>query len=105
MKQITMKELQTNISWLSDLPIELTRYGKVVAVIMPPISNKDLIMETLPVKKNIKNIQKAPAGIIKTVDDIPQLTGNMALWRCSHGVPGKLCKKIACQQEARKHER
>jgi hypothetical protein len=34
LKQITFRELQTNTKWLDELPVEVTRYGKVIATIL-----------------------------------------------------------------------
>lgn len=39
MKHITYRELQTNTAWMSELPVALTRYGKVVAIINKPEEN------------------------------------------------------------------
>lgn len=36
MKQITYRMLQQSAKWMKDLPVELTRYGKVVAIISSP---------------------------------------------------------------------
>jgi hypothetical protein len=53
-----------------------------------------------PLKEAVNIITSPNPQVIEPLREIARSKG---YWICSHGVPGKLCKKIACQKEARKH--
>lgn len=87
MRQVTVRELQINPSdEFDNLPFEVTRYGRVVAVV------------SLPGEKI--NTQKAVA---KMVEKARKISG-VHSWVCSHGFLGRLCKHEGCRREAIKRE-
>jgi hypothetical protein len=64
MKQISVREFQINpTESLSSLPVELTRYGRVVAVVHPP----DMDPKVKEVVEKIKTLKRdpVPLGMVK----------------------------------------
>lgn len=60
-----MREFQLNApQLLNQLPISLTRYGRVVAVVQPPELDKK-VAEVVDKLKTLKKIDPAPLGMVK----------------------------------------
>lgn len=50
MHTITYRQLQTNAEWMAHLPVAITRYGRVVAIISVPSDNVTVTNENLTVR-------------------------------------------------------
>lgn len=97
MKQITYRMLQQSAKWMVDLPVELTRYGKVVAIISSP--EKNLENKKIASDPEVIVTQSQPMDIVPKPEVAEQIV-RPALWKCSHGNIGKLCKDPKCRGEA-----
>jgi antitoxin (DNA-binding transcriptional repressor) of toxin-antitoxin stability system len=73
MKQISMREFQLNASQLiEDLPIALTRYGRVVAIVIPPEEDE----KVADIKQQLKNIKPGTSSEVikaKVYDVVAEL--------------------------------
>jgi hypothetical protein len=81
MKKVGIKEFRRDIhNYLNDLPITLTRYGKVVAHVIEYKKEVDEGMDELKVPENMP--------VRKTTFDIKQCKHGSKVGLCKHG-----CKK------------
>ena len=79
MKQITYRELQQSAKWMKYLPVELTRYGKVVAIISKPPTNSD--PQPTP-QTEIKAPTPAPEPVYQHEPPAPPVTGRCIIPFC-----------------------
>jgi len=79
MKQVTMREVQVNLSGLLKEPFEITRYGVVVAVVTPVGAVK-------------KKWEKIVSTNMKTVEEAKKVVEPFILDMCKHGAKKGLCR-------------
>lgn len=54
MKKYTFRQIQTNTEWLNELPVQIIRYGKPIAMIVAVTSPlKDKIVESVAVRPTV----------------------------------------------------
>ena len=88
MKTVSMREFQLNApSLLDDLPIQLTKYGRVVAIIQPPEKDEkvqEVVKKIKTLKTSKLEADPTPLGMKKVeetfVDRNPYESG-----KCPHG--------------------
>lgn len=118
MKQINYRMLQQSAKWMKDLPVELVRYGKVIAIIQNPTVTLKTTSPTAKIKK-LENpiiaeptkpvvapvIEEFPEPVPVEPDALQELAriARPVMWKCHHGMAGRLCKDSKCRTESIKH--
>ena len=92
MKQVSIRELQVNLTTLlKDLPLEITRYGKVVAKIVTVRDGQTNFVEpnvTVKSEDKEKNVTVKPPNPYRSPT-------------CEHGYLQSMCKFDKCRKKAK----
>lgn len=84
-----MRDVQRSLpSLLSKLPLQVIRYGKVVAVLSPPEAMLRHIEDKPPM---LRHITPTKDKMLRHISD------NFSSGLCKHGVPPTLCKHTKCR--------
>ena len=60
MKQITFRQLQTRLPRLNELPVQITRYEKVIEILVPAYQLEDVTAKVKVLQQHSENVVEDP---------------------------------------------